>query len=155
VLKTKSGATIQDAVDYTMSVNPGDEDVTELAPHVAAASAIYGDPKGTYAKFLARVESDYKQQPYWYYDQPSAFTFSTAVKPNRRRLLPRDDFEAYDLANIYPSCLTVENATQSCTDPASPTNANDYFKPDVFYSVDLVQLDDSVFVSWDDLRQYY
>ncbi|KZO98352.1 chondroitin AC/alginate lyase, partial [Calocera viscosa TUFC12733] len=98
-LKTKSGATIQDAVDYTMTVSPGDEDITELAPHVAAASAIYGDPKGRYAKFLARADSHYSEQPYWYYDQPSAFTFSTAVKTNRRRLSTRDEFETYDLGS--------------------------------------------------------
>ncbi|EJU01866.1 chondroitin AC/alginate lyase [Dacryopinax primogenitus] len=156
VLKTKSGATIQDAVDYTMTVPPdANDDTAELAPHVAAASAVYGDPKGTYAKFLARVDSSYKQQSYWYYDQPSAFTYSSAVKTSRRRFLPRDDFEAYDLASIYPSCLTVDNGTRSCTDPASPADVTDYYKPEVFYSVDLVQLDDAVFVSWDDIRQYY
>jgi hypothetical protein len=51
--RSDDGATIQTAVDYAMTLDAGDEDVTELAPHVAAVAAAYGDPTGKYARWLA------------------------------------------------------------------------------------------------------
>jgi hypothetical protein len=70
--KSKYGATIQDAVDYTMNVNPGKENPLELGPHVAAAAAAYGDPNGKYAAFLGKTDASYRSKPYWFFDQPKA-----------------------------------------------------------------------------------
>ncbi|KAF7320257.1 hypothetical protein MKEN_00810300 [Mycena kentingensis (nom. inval.)] len=72
--KSKYGSSIKDAVDFTMRVPPKGEDVTELVPHVAAAMAAYGDPKGTYASFIHKVNPSYQKDPAWFYNQPEAFT---------------------------------------------------------------------------------
>ncbi|KAE8221879.1 hypothetical protein CF319_g4834 [Tilletia indica] len=55
--RTEKGATIQTAVDFTMTLDAEDEDVTELAPHVAAVAAAYGDPTGKYARWLANSKN--------------------------------------------------------------------------------------------------
>ncbi|CAD6888479.1 unnamed protein product [Tilletia controversa] len=55
--RTEKGATIQTAVDFTMTLDAEDEDVTELAPHVSAVAAAYGDPTGKYARWLANSKN--------------------------------------------------------------------------------------------------
>ena len=37
--KSKYGATIQTALDFTMNVNPKGEDISDIIPHVAAVAA--------------------------------------------------------------------------------------------------------------------
>ncbi|CAE6466713.1 unnamed protein product [Rhizoctonia solani] len=65
--KTKSGAGIQQALDYAMSLPPtGEEDYAkELFPYVAAAASIYGDPDGKYAAFLKARDSKYPGNAYF------------------------------------------------------------------------------------------
>ena len=68
------GATIQTAVDYAMSLQPAaSESKAELAPHVAAVRAAYGDPSGKYLNYLQTYQPDYRQREYWFFDQPTAF----------------------------------------------------------------------------------
>jgi len=74
--KSKYGATIQKAVDYTMNIDPKSEDVTELGPHIAAIAAVYGDPTGKYAKFLQRTIPNYQSSPFFFYDQTIALPAS-------------------------------------------------------------------------------
>jgi hypothetical protein len=74
--KSKYGATIQTAVDYTMGIDPKSEDVTELVPHIAATAAAYGDPTGKYAKFLERTIPNYQTRPFFFYDQAIALPAS-------------------------------------------------------------------------------
>ncbi|CEH12691.1 Chondroitin AC/alginate lyase [Ceraceosorus bombacis] len=76
--RAESGATIQTAVDYTMTLDAGmtGEDVTELAPHVAAVAAAYGDPSGKYAKWLEDENNsgDPDMNQSWrFYNDPDAF----------------------------------------------------------------------------------
>ena len=73
---SSSGATIQTAVDYLMTLDAGDEDVTELAPHVAAVAAAYGDPEGKYAAWLSdsnNTGDEDETQSWHFYNNPSAF----------------------------------------------------------------------------------
>ncbi|KAF7436967.1 hypothetical protein PC9H_003801 [Pleurotus ostreatus] len=81
--KSKYGATIQTAVDYTMGLDPGREDPSELVPHVAAVAAAYGDPSGKYQDFMKKYQPDYKQRAFWFYDQTSALPNSPAGKASR------------------------------------------------------------------------
>ncbi|KAL4268134.1 dermatan-sulfate isomerase family protein [Pleurotus pulmonarius] len=78
--KSKYGATIQTAVDYTMGLDPGKEDPSELVPHVAAVAAAYGDPSGKYQNFMKKYQPEYKQKSFWFYDQSNALPNSPAGK---------------------------------------------------------------------------
>lgn len=77
--KSRYGATIQDAVNYAMSVAPKSsksEDVTQVLPHVLAADAVYGDSDGKYAAFVKKwspSSTPYQEQSWWFYDQRAAF----------------------------------------------------------------------------------
>jgi hypothetical protein len=81
--KSKYGATIQTAVDYTMALNPKGEDVGEIIPHVASIAAAYGDPKGRYAAFMTKTMANYQSKPFWFYDQTLALVSSPASKGKR------------------------------------------------------------------------
>ncbi|KAF7306745.1 hypothetical protein MIND_00466200 [Mycena indigotica] len=95
---SKYGATIQDAVDFTMRVDPKDEDATELLPHVAAIAAVYGDPKGSYAKFMKNLDSGYQKEPVWFYNQREAFTQASGRKAGNTR----------DAATCNPTCKPTD-----------------------------------------------
>lgn len=81
--KSKYGATIQTALDYTMAQDPKGEDISDIFPHVAAVSAAYGDPKGKYAAFLQKHDNGYTSQPFWFYDQSAALPNSPASHSKR------------------------------------------------------------------------
>ncbi|EPQ60850.1 chondroitin AC/alginate lyase [Gloeophyllum trabeum ATCC 11539] len=124
--KSKYGATIQTAVDYAMAQNPKDEDVTELAPHVAAVAAAYGDPSGKYAAFLRRIVPDYQGQPFWYYDQAQALPNSPGARSS--------------------------NPSAGDSSGGSPVS---FQCPAVFDLGEDVEIDDGVFVTCDQLRPFY
>lgn len=42
----------------------------ELYPNVAAVAAVYGDPDGKYAQWLAGRDNTFPSQPYFLWDQP-------------------------------------------------------------------------------------
>jgi len=69
-LTTATGGTIKAALDFTMTVPPGNETASELYPSVGAGAAVYGDPQGTYAAFLSNAEADYPTQTWFFWDQP-------------------------------------------------------------------------------------
>ncbi|QRW06180.1 alginate lyase [Ceratobasidium sp. AG-Ba] len=68
---SKSGAGIQQACDYAMTMPAtGEEDYTlELFPPLAAVASVYGDPDGKYAKWLASKAPDYPSNA-WYMLSP-------------------------------------------------------------------------------------
>ncbi|KIJ68290.1 hypothetical protein HYDPIDRAFT_24584 [Hydnomerulius pinastri MD-312] len=82
--ESKYGGTIQTALDYTMSLDPGSEKLSEVFPHVATVAAAYGDPNGKYAAFLQRNDPSYESQPYFYYDQSAALPHAPAQRKTRR-----------------------------------------------------------------------
>ncbi|KAF9459037.1 chondroitin AC/alginate lyase [Collybia nuda] len=69
-LKTSAGATIKDALDFAMAQSPKDEDAAELYPVIASVAAVYGDPEGKYAAFLAKASPNYPGDPYFLWSQP-------------------------------------------------------------------------------------
>ena len=69
-MTSATGGTIKTALDFTMTVPPGNETASELYPSVGAGAAVYGDPQGTYAAFLSNAEPDYPSQTWFFWDQP-------------------------------------------------------------------------------------
>jgi hypothetical protein len=78
---TTKGGTIKAALDFTLTVQPGDELANELYPNIAAVGATYSDPNGTYAAFLANADNTYPAQPYYFWDQPFSDSNLAAATP--------------------------------------------------------------------------
>ena len=78
--KSKYGATIQTALDYTMALDPKGELQVEIVPHVASIAAAYGDLNGKYTTFMKKVLSDYRSRSFWFYDQTTALPNSPAAR---------------------------------------------------------------------------
>lgn len=134
--KSKYGATIQTALDYTMSVNPKGEDISDIFPHVAAVAAAYGDPQGRYAAFLQKHVNDYQSQPFWFYDQSAALPNSPAGKTKKRSSDP--------MIFVNP------------TDPAATQNSTIPFEcPAVFKDAPAVELEDGLYVTCDQLKPFF
>ncbi|CAA7266585.1 unnamed protein product [Cyclocybe aegerita] len=136
--KSKYGATIQKALDFLLTVDPKDEDVDEVFPHVAAIAAAYGDPKGTYAAYLKKKATSYQSKSYWFYDQANALPHSPASKNRARSVIwKRED------------TVTAVNASTPIT-PKVPWEC-----PAVFQGVTRVEIDNGVYVTCDQLRPLY
>lgn len=119
-----------------MALDPKNEDITELLPHVAAVAAAYGDPKGKYAAFLTKTMADYKTRPFWFYNQTPGLSSSPAAAAHKRRTMwARED--------------TAGQLQQSETQPV------DFICPEVFRKESEVELDNGIFVTCDELRQFY
>ena len=145
--KSKYGATIQTALDYTMNVNPGSEDISDIFPHVAAVAAAYGDPKGKYAAFLQKHISSYKSQTFWFYDQTAALPRSPAAGKSKR-----DDIDGQPDVQMGS---TVDTPAGDSTSPGA-TSPNIQFEcPAVFDNALKTELEDGLFVGCDDLRPFY
>ncbi|KAF8337414.1 alginate lyase-domain-containing protein [Cantharellus anzutake] len=130
--RSRYGGTIQAATDFLMRVDPKDEDVKELLPHVATAWAVFGDPTGKYRSFLERADPTYQSQPWWLYDQPNA------IKPARA-----------------PSPSPSSRLRWQKRNRTAKTDSQNIVKPAAFLDTDTIQLDDGVFVTWEDLQPYY
>ncbi|KAF7324946.1 Chondroitin AC/alginate lyase [Mycena kentingensis (nom. inval.)] len=69
-------ATIRTTVDFMLSPSSSaartkESDVAfEVYPNVAAVAAVYGDPQGTYKRFLDQSGFSYTQDAFWVWDQP-------------------------------------------------------------------------------------
>ena len=155
-MKSKYGATIQTAVDYTMSVNPKGEDISDIFPHVAAAAAAYGDPKGKYAAFLQKNAPNYKSQPYWFYDQSAALPHSPAGSKSKR-----SDDESVDhtaqapVPDVPAATLNGTNSTDMGTPATTQSTTIPFECPAVFDDAFEVELEDDLFVTCDQLRPFY
>ncbi|GBE78323.1 predicted protein [Sparassis crispa] len=140
--KSKYGATIQTALDYTMSLDPKDEDVSDIFPHVAAVAAAYGDPKGKYAAFLQKQVSDYKSMPFWFYDQNSALPNAPASHTAR------------DLGELEHSS-TAAGTERAILDTITPSATIPFQCPTVFATATEVAIDDGIYVTCDELKPFY
>jgi len=92
--RTKSGATIANALDYAMTKEPGAEIrySGELYPNVAAVAAVYGDPGGRYAAFLKSKDARYPLEAYFLWDQPlSDSGLSSSLTPSHGAEAARGD----------------------------------------------------------------
>ncbi|KAI0374285.1 chondroitin AC/alginate lyase [Pilatotrama ljubarskyi] len=146
--KSKYGATIQTALDYTMGLDPKGEDISDIFPHVAAVAAAYGDPKGKYAAFLQKKESDYASQPFWYYDQSGALPNSPAGGHTKHR---RDaGAMAGGAADVVDF---VEEATMHVMDNVD--SGIPFECPAVFQDAKETELEDGLYVTCDQLKPFY
>lgn len=145
--KSKYGATIQNAVDYTMAINPKNEDITDIFPHVAAVAAAYGDPQGKYSAFLHSKAPGYTSQAYWFYDQSAALPHSPAGQSKRRR----------DQEITSDRTESNEPSVGGMTTDGIKAVSQEYpFEcPVVFTATRAVELEDGLFVTCEDVKQYY
>ncbi|KAI0335413.1 chondroitin AC/alginate lyase [Cubamyces sp. BRFM 1775] len=153
--KSKYGATIQTALDYTMGLNPKGEDVSDIFPHVAAVAAAYGDPKGKYAAFLQQKDNGYTSQPFWFYDQSGALPNSPAGSHAKHR---RDAIQE-SIANATEAldASTVDSTRQMAAQVLDDVGSGEipFECPAVFKSAKETELEDGLFVTCDDLRPYF
>uniref|UniRef100_A0A0W0G2S5 Putative chondroitin AC/alginate lyase n=1 Tax=Moniliophthora roreri TaxID=221103 RepID=A0A0W0G2S5_MONRR len=112
--RTKHGATIQTALDFIIQTNPKDEDLDQALPHVAAIRGAYGDPTGKYLAFLQKNSPNYDSKPYWFYNQPAAFS---RTGNSRRESLRRDAVDKVPFAcpRIFEEEECVEIDIGICT----------------------------------------
>ncbi|KAJ7139931.1 alginate lyase-domain-containing protein [Mycena epipterygia] len=121
-------ATIQSALDFIMKLDPKDEDVMEVVPHVAAVAAAYGDPTGKYAAFLRKTMPDYESKPFWFYDQPPALTKAPGAQTKNKRV---DTSVASDIPFVCPADTLLPSGEK------------------------VVQLDDGLFATCGQLKPLY
>lgn len=158
--KSRYGATIQTAVDFVLKLNPKDEDITEMYPHVAAIAAAYGDPIGRYATALRKSPDSYKQQPYWFYDQPAAFGYSPVAIARRTKPAKRD-MTAFSDTDPASKPDDAKPATSTLTNSAAAeqeTHIPPFLEPErppAFQGRDRVELDDGLYVTWEEVKQYF
>ncbi|KAJ3883038.1 chondroitin AC/alginate lyase [Lentinula edodes] len=128
--KTKYGATIKTAIDFTMGVKPGNENIEELVPHVAAAMAAYG-PSQAYTNFLSKESA--QNQPFWFYDQPSALLHAPASKAGSSKR----------------STVVWGRDDDGVTGPVDPAC------PPIFQEHERVEIDNGIFVTCQELLPAY
>lgn len=90
-------------------MDPKGEDLSDCASQVAAAAAVYGDPDGKYRAFLLKAVPNYKNQPFWYYDQPSALKNSAANSKSTTMEQAMEDTSP-ELPPVYECPDIVKNA---------------------------------------------
>ncbi|CAE6425811.1 unnamed protein product [Rhizoctonia solani] len=158
--RTKYGATIQTAVDYIISLDPGNERVEDALPHVATVAAAYGDPRRKYASYLKSGNRNYDKKSYWFYDQPAAIS----NKPKGKRDIEDDTWSASTMANSLESSTSAspEDPSPSASSHASPesenvgaTGVDQDHPPAMFANGRLVELEEGFFIGWDDVREFY
>ncbi|KAI0048344.1 chondroitin AC/alginate lyase [Auriscalpium vulgare] len=159
--KSKYGATIQTAVNFLISVDPKGEDPLDAVPHVAAVAAAYGDPTGRYKAYLTRVQSNYRSRPYWFYDQSAALPTSPAGK--RLRTTSVTAQQQFNLTGFSDSD-TDGDVDAPFTDPTgrnasgqtdAPTVPLKFECPAVFDDGPVVEVDDGIFVTCNELEPLY
>jgi len=151
--KSKYGATIQTVLDYTMSLNPKKEDVTEILPHVASIAAAYGDPTGKYAAFLKKMMLGYQSKPFWFYDQTSALPSSPAAHSSGKRssMWAREgegEGEGEGKIFSFPGAQIVRPDSDASIPFACPIAFGGDGSGEV-------ELDDGVFVTCSQLKPFY
>lgn len=163
-------ATIQDALDYVMQESPGGESIQSLLPHVASVAVAYGDPNKQYANFIATQDTGAAHRTWFWHDVPGAFGPKNKLLHQRRS--PTDDDDKDDSGVLhrlgrvmYRRSATASKMMQQRDDELPTANATgvvwapgeEPVRPDIFGLTgnDEVELDDGVYVSWDDIRPYY
>lgn len=145
--KNKYGATIQTAANYLISLDPGRERLEEALPHVAAIAAAYGDPQRRYASYLKAGNKNYAKKPFWFYDQPGALS-----RRSRNKRDPQDETSLPALESQSSSPTTNSKDTYEDTQAAMVDQDH---PPSIFANGQLVELEESFFVGWDDVREFY
>lgn len=143
-----------------MRLNPKAEDVFEILPHVAAVAAAYGDPKGTYAAFMGNTMSNYQSKSFWFYDQTGALPSSPAAQSKHKSesTMSNSDSGMYEhFKTLLCGSLTLLNCTENNGTSLKSTQDQPipFECPQVFALVASVEIDDGIFVTCDELKQFY
>ncbi|CAE6455578.1 unnamed protein product [Rhizoctonia solani] len=154
-VRTKYGATIQTAVDYLVSLDPGSERAEEALPHVAAVAAVYGDPRSKYASYLKSGNRNYDKKSYWFYNQPAAFS----NKPKSKREVedgasPGADGSEPPMVNANPKDSAPSDGSPE-PESVDATGVDQDHPPAMFANGRLVELEEGLFVGWDNVREFY
>ncbi|EJD00425.1 chondroitin AC/alginate lyase, partial [Fomitiporia mediterranea MF3/22] len=145
--KSKYGATIKDALDFVMAKGPGNEDIADIFPHIAAVAAAYGDPNGKYASYLRQRDERYQVSPYYFYDQPGALVKApTSTKDKEEQTIAEAEGKLGEL---------VESLKPTPTDLPVATPTIPWECPAAFAKATQVELDDGVYVTCDELKHLY
>ena len=153
--KTRNGATIQQALDFTMAHDPKKEAVSQIFPHVAAVAAAYGDPDMKYANFLQAHRPAYKSDRYWLYDQAPALKMSPLRRRERqdsRRL--RWKRQDADDSEEYPDGVGVIPPAEAQNDTVS-RNGVAVQCPEAFAGQEEIELDNGVSVACYQVLPFY
>ena len=95
--------------------------VSDLAPHVAVARAVYGDKEGIYAAWLKGNAPDHQDEPWWFFDQPEAIATQTLAK--RTATLVQGDTE--DGGKLFLGHHIRPQSNSASSDP-SPSRTSGY-----------------------------
>ncbi|EUC53702.1 alginate lyase [Rhizoctonia solani AG-3 Rhs1AP] len=157
-VRTKYGATIQTAVDYLISLEPGNERVEDALPHVAAVAAAYGDPRSKYVNYLKSGNRNYDKKSYWFYDQPAAIS----NKPKGKRGVEDGALPTTDSPEALVARANPEDPAPSANPDGSPepesvdaAGVDQDHPPAMFANGRLVELEEGLFVGWDNVREFY
>lgn len=165
-------ATIQDALDYTITQPTQGESILSLLPHIASVAVAYGDPHGKYEAYIQKQDSGYARRTWWWHDVNNAFGPASTMPHQRKRWArSRSTLSARALPQSFSSTflpIVASETNDTATTDAPPTTGTvtdpawapgeEPIRPDIFGDVEdntPVQLDDAVFVTWDDIRPYY
>ena len=166
-------ATIQDALDFAITQPTQGEAFTTILPHLASVAVAYGDPKGKYAALAMKQDKGYAGRTWWWHDVTGAFGPSSSVSHQKRwarsrstsrskRSMDRPLAGSESVGIVGNTAVLVAAAA-----PPSPASAatsavwapgEEPIRPDIFGSVEdnvSIQLDDGVYVTWDDVRPFY
>ncbi|QRW18874.1 alginate lyase [Rhizoctonia solani] len=158
--RTKYGATIQTAVDYIISLDPGNERVEEALPHVAAVAAVYGDPRRKYTNYLKSVNRNYDKKPFWFYDQPAAIMNKPKGKRDVVDIASPSTVGSGSEATMIDTDSEDPAPSTEPEDPSEPQNVeaagvDQDHPPEMFAHGRLVELEEGLFVGWDNVREFY
>ncbi|KAG8850446.1 hypothetical protein FRB96_009691 [Tulasnella sp. 330] len=85
-ITTAAGTTVQDAVDFSMTLTDAENnDPSELFPSVAAIASHYGDPTRKYATYLSQHLPKYTAEAYYFWDQPLGANSMASIPPSNSR----------------------------------------------------------------------
>jgi len=145
-----------------MGLNPGQESVVDIFPHVEAVATVYGDPTGKYAAFLTKKFSDYASATYYFYDQAQAFNHSPASKSKSNKVTldtaePNELLQEGGRLDVAEVTTTATKAGEELGDAGEPlpTPTIAFECPAAFATGTDVQLDDGVYVTCDELKPFY
>ncbi|KAH9947891.1 chondroitin AC/alginate lyase [Amylocystis lapponica] len=97
-----SGATVQTALDYAMTLPAGNETASELYPSIVAVASIYGDPHGKYASFMEQVDPGrVMRDSHFFWNQP--FSYRRSEESTLTVVFLRPSREPMGNANSYGS----------------------------------------------------
>jgi len=114
---TTKGGTIKAALDFAITVPPGQDAADELYPDIAAVASTYSDPDGKYAAFLANADNQYPAEPYFLWDQPLSDSNLAAATPTAAGSVPSSSSSTKQSGSLvtFRACSVVSYLLLLCS----------------------------------------